>query len=180
MVGGPGPGSSGSGELELRRSSRARRAPVMLDVSPAPPKKRRRIEKNVILSAEKSVKDEDSDTPGSWRSRLRSRGRNAGSVVKGKRKLFEETGGGRSEENMMSTESNDKNGGLEGGRPRIVKSNRPGRIRATNSLEHEKKENELPVIKDELVEEEVEVMRKDEDVSLQLDSELDSGFKGKL
>lgn len=175
---GPGPGSSGSGELELRRSSRARRAPVMLDVSPAPPKKRRRIEKNVILSAEKSVKEEDFDTPGSWRSRLRSRGRNAGSVVKGKRKLFEETGGGRSEENMVSTESNDKNGGLEGGRPRIVKSNRPGRIRATNSLEHEKKENELPVIKDELVEEEVEVMRKDEDVSLQLDSELDGGVQG--
>ncbi|XP_048130088.1 uncharacterized protein LOC115755050 isoform X3 [Rhodamnia argentea] len=73
---------------ELRRSSRARRAPVLLDASPPPRKKRRKLGKNGRLSGEKNVRalsprvkeddsenGEDEETPGTWRSRLRSRRR---------------------------------------------------------------------------------------------------------
>lgn len=73
---------------ELRRSSRARRAPVLLDASPPPRKKRRKLGKNGRLSVEKNVgafsprvkeeeseNGEDEETPGTWRSRLRSRRR---------------------------------------------------------------------------------------------------------
>ncbi|XP_030460878.1 uncharacterized protein LOC115681173 isoform X2 [Syzygium oleosum] len=73
---------------ELRRSSRARRAPVLLDASPPPPKKRRKLSKSGRLSGEKKARalsrwvkedesenSEDEETPGTWRSRLRSRRR---------------------------------------------------------------------------------------------------------
>ncbi|KAK9907858.1 hypothetical protein M0R45_000045 [Rubus argutus] len=162
---GPGPGS---GEPELRRSSRARRPPVMLDLSPGPPKKRRRVDKNAKLSDEVDVKEEgDFETPAGWKSRLRSSSRKSG-FVKGKRKLFEEVSEG--------TDLNDKNEGLEGGRPKVVKSKRPGRVRATHGSEQE--ENELPVVKDEVVGEEKEAMRQDgDDVVLQLDTEMDGGIE---
>ncbi|KAM1646291.1 hypothetical protein ACFXTN_007339 [Malus domestica] len=171
---GPGPGRSGSGEVELRRSGRARRAPILLDVSPSPPKKRRKVDKNVVVGAGMSVKEEDLETPGSWRSRLRSRGRNVGFGVKGKRKLYEEVSECRREEKMVGTRSNDKNGEFESGRHRVVKSKGPGRIRATNSSDHELRE-ELPANKDEPVEEEAEVINKNEDVAMQLDSGMDGG-----
>ncbi|KAL0406772.1 UNVERIFIED_CONTAM: hypothetical protein Slati_3991100 [Sesamum latifolium] len=45
--------NNGGNELELRRSSRTRRAPVLLDSSPMPPKKRRKIDKSVACSVEK-------------------------------------------------------------------------------------------------------------------------------
>lgn len=170
----PGPGRSGSGEVELRRSGRARRAPILLDVSPSPPKKRRKVDKNVVVGAGMSVKEEDLETPGSWRSRLRSRSRNVGFGVKGKRKLYEEVSECRREEKMVGTRSNDNIGEFECGRHRVVKSKGPGRIRATNSSDHEQRE-ELPANKDELLEEEAEVIIKNEDVAMQLDSEMDGG-----
>ncbi|KAF8024120.1 hypothetical protein BT93_F1350 [Corymbia citriodora subsp. variegata] len=80
--------AAGGAGSELRRSSRARRAPVLLDASPPPPKKRRKLGKKGRLNREKNaralsrqVKEDESDnwedeeTPGTWRSRLRSRRR---------------------------------------------------------------------------------------------------------
>lgn len=80
--------ASGGAGSELRRSSRARRAPVLLDASPPPPKKRRKLGKKGRLRGEKNaralsrpVKEDESEnweeeeTPGTWRSRLRSRRR---------------------------------------------------------------------------------------------------------
>ncbi|KAJ8755086.1 hypothetical protein K2173_016742 [Erythroxylum novogranatense] len=96
-------GRSGSqtaeiGDFEPRRSSRVRRAPVVLDVSPPPVKRRRKFSKNSPFSVKQSqrisvarveeeVKTERigvSDVSESWRHRLRSRDRNAASEEKGK------------------------------------------------------------------------------------------------
>ncbi|KAM5586143.1 hypothetical protein ABKV19_005176 [Rosa sericea] len=172
---GPGPGS---GESELRRSSRARRAPVVLDLSPGPPKKRRRVGKNGRLSGGKNVKEEDEveeeeeeEMEGGWKSRLRSRRGHSG-FVKGKRKLFEDVSGGK----VVGSELDDENEeGLEGGRPKVVKSKRPGRVRATHGSEHE--ENELLEVKEEVVGEEEEVMREDRDNLMQMDCEEDGGIE---
>ncbi|XP_015899189.2 uncharacterized protein LOC107432546 [Ziziphus jujuba] len=170
---GAGPAST---DLELRRSSRVRRPPVLLDVSPSPPRKRRRIEKKkVTLSADRNVKSssavsrnvEDPGTTGSWRSRLRSRGRNVGFEVKEerdckneetvfpneKRKSVEEIGGGRKEEKALRRELVDVKSELEVGKSMVVKSKRPGRIKATNDSKSEEKDNELHVNNDEIMRE---------------------------
>ncbi|KAJ9153551.1 hypothetical protein P3X46_026978 [Hevea brasiliensis] len=142
--------STQDANLELRRSSRVRRAPVVLDVSPPPVKKRRKIGKNVNLSVNRnggsvslgSVKREDSerledlDTPGSWRSRLRSRGRNVATrergETSGRRKLFDE---------IETTESElaGNKGYLDGEKMMVVRSKRPGRVKAVNGLGNEMK-----------------------------------------
>ncbi|PON39006.1 Spastin [Parasponia andersonii] len=177
-------------DLEIRRSSRVRRAPVLLDVSPSPPKKRHRInKKDVVSSVGKSVKSspqvssnlEDLDTPGSWKSRLRSKGRNVSFVVKeegdsprGKRRLFQETEGGRTEDKVLGKKLGDEKGQSEVGKYTVVKSKRPGRIKATNSPKIEGRVNELCAIKDDVMQEESEVIgNKEKDVALQLDNDLD-------
>ncbi|XP_050369450.1 uncharacterized protein LOC126787623 [Argentina anserina] len=134
---GPGPGS---GESELRRSSRARRAPVILDLSPAPPKKRRRVGRNV-------KEEEEEEEEGGWKSRLRAR-RGREGFRKGKRKLFEEVSGGKGVGSEVDGENEE---GEEGGRPKVVKSKRPGRVRATHGSEQE--ENEVVGVQEEVVEE---------------------------
>nr|XP_011462057.1 PREDICTED: uncharacterized protein LOC105350813 [Fragaria vesca subsp. vesca] len=158
---GPGPGS---GESELRRSSRARRAPVVLDLSPGPPKKRRR-------RVGKDVKEEEEEEmEGGWKARLRSR-RGKSGFRKGKRKLFEVGGGSSGGKGVGLDDENEE--GLEGGRPKVVKSKRPGRVRATHGSEHE--ENELDEVKEEVVGEEEEVVGEDGDGLMQLDCEEDGG-----
>lgn len=91
--GNEGDGVDGSESVDLgpRRSSRVRRAPVILDVSPPPPKKRRKIGKNGRFGQGKSrlgsVKEEKEEmrevqTLGSWSSRLRTRRRNVSVKVR--------------------------------------------------------------------------------------------------
>lgn len=189
---GAGPASD---DLELRRSSRVRRPPVFLDVSPSPPKKRRRIEKNVILSADRNVKSssvvstnvEDPGTTGSWRSRLRSRGRNVGFEVEeerdctnekrvfpnGKRKSFRKIDGGRKEEKTVRRELIDVKSELEFRKSMVVKSKGPGRIKETNDSKSEEKDNELHVNNDEIIREESDVVgnKCKEDNGLQVDND---------
>ncbi|KAI4333629.1 hypothetical protein L6164_018410 [Bauhinia variegata] len=152
---GVGDGALG-GDTELRRSTRVRRPPVLLDASPPPAKKRRKLEKNVVLSGMKDVKiservNQDSDcveTTGTWRKRLRSRGKNVGLKVKeevespnGKRRLFEDVDSSREEENVEVIDVDEKEE-LKGGMLKIVKSKRPGRIKATKHAEgHKDKES---------------------------------------
>ncbi|CAN1335261.1 ATPase histone chaperone YTA7 [Linum perenne] len=102
---------SPSANSDLRRSSRVRRPPVVLDVSPPPVKKRNKLGKHVKSSAKTSdlsrakKKDEEEvvdknldglESPESWKTRLRDRKRNArngkwGEIGGGKRKLFSDT-----------------------------------------------------------------------------------------
>ncbi|KAL5564308.1 hypothetical protein UlMin_027472 [Ulmus minor] len=178
-------------DLEIRRSSRVRRAPVVLDLSPPPPKKRRKSDKNVVLSGGKSVKGspqvsadlEDSEVPGSWKSRLRTRRRNV--VFWGKReldspsrkrKLFEELSGNESEEHVMGSELGNEKGESATGKSTVFKSTRPRRIKATNGSNNEEKLNELFDIKNEVAEVEQEVVEDEgEEVALQLDCGIGDG-----
>ncbi|XP_054815169.1 uncharacterized protein LOC129315481 [Prosopis cineraria] len=166
---GDGAGTSGP-DAELRRSSRVRRAPAVLDASPPPPKKRRTLGKNVML---RSVSDVNSpvhvnqssgevECPGTWSSRLRSRVKNVGFRVKreresssGKRKLFKDMDESRDNEKPEVPEINKKEE-LEGGIPKVVKSKRPGRIKATKHAE-EHKQNESHGNLDERKSQEVEL-----------------------
>ncbi|KAK4420388.1 Tat-binding7 [Sesamum alatum] len=152
--------NNGGNELELRRSSRTRRAPVLLDSSPMPPKKRRKIDKGVASSIEKVRRTDgvqceipcsssrDLDGQSGWVSRLRSRAKSAifsrrrkgESSLKGKRKLFEDSDGSGDE---MEPESCDKKEGLVGEKSTVVKSKRPGRIKASNGLANENQEIDL-------------------------------------
>ncbi|XP_030480637.2 uncharacterized protein LOC115697685 [Cannabis sativa] len=163
-----------SADLEIRRSSRVRRAPVLLDLSPSPPKKRRKIiKKDVVSSVGESVRknsplrnsnSEDLDTPGSWKSRLRSRGRNVSfrgkeedDSPKGKRKLFHEVEVGRSYEKASGKKGVRK--GESEGNYTVVKSKRSGRIKATNGLKKtEERVKELRIIEDDCAREELKVI----------------------
>lgn len=138
-------------ELEVRRSSRARRAPVLLDSSPQPQKKRQKV--NGAWGSRFGLKYESTcSSPrnldgqnGAWGSRLRFKGkwtsfsaRSRGeSSLRGKRKLFDDFDGFRED---MEIRCNDKNVELVDEKSTIVRSKRPGRIKASNVLanvEHE-------------------------------------------
>ncbi|GAV64017.1 AAA domain-containing protein/zf-HC5HC2H domain-containing protein [Cephalotus follicularis] len=159
---GPNGADGGAGsKSDLRRSSRMRHAPVLLDVSPSPVKKRRRIDRNVGWSGDKigksstprgkvndSEKISDVETSGSWRLRLRSRGRNAGGVREkgssssGKRRFFEEDkvdGGGLGE----------RKEDLDGGKLMVVKSKRTGWVKALNDAGKGEREVEFHEVKEE-------------------------------
>ncbi|KAF5728288.1 hypothetical protein HS088_TW21G00433 [Tripterygium wilfordii] len=121
-------GSAGAG-TELRRSLRVRRMPTVLDASPSPAKKRQKIGKNdggnVILENVKKEDRElgDSETPGGWGMRLRSRGKNVRTGVSSERtKNFEEI-----------SEINEKKGELEVAIPTMVRSKRPRKIIAVST-----------------------------------------------
>ncbi|PSR95700.1 Tat-binding like [Actinidia chinensis var. chinensis] len=148
-----GGGGSELNESELRRSTRVRKAPVVLDASPRPAKKRRRFEKRsgddsggrgkrkdgVKVESPCSTSRDVEEEPGSWRSRLRSRARNAtlgvrekkGTSPRGKRKLFEDLDE-INQEVMEKAGDFDREEELEGGLSTVVKSKRPGRIKASN------------------------------------------------
>ncbi|PIN03574.1 AAA+-type ATPase [Handroanthus impetiginosus] len=149
--------SNGGHELELRRSNRARRAPELLDSSPAPPKKRRKVDKSVTSSVEKVRKEdvaqcsssrEFDGQDGDWLSRLRSRARSAvfsgrergKSSLRGKRKLFEDVDGFKDD---VEPEHYDKKEELVGEKSTVVRSKRPGRIKASNVLANENQQIDL-------------------------------------
>ncbi|KAJ6417405.1 hypothetical protein OIU84_003176 [Salix udensis] len=145
-------------DLELRRSSRVRRAPELLDVSPPPVKKRKKMKKKVDLGVIKSYRNGNSsyrsgnssskrvmeeekdsegeedvdDTPGSWRSRLRTRrnARRGGSSGESRRrKLFDDMEVGESE-------LGEGEGGFDCGKF-VVGSKRVGRVKVLSGLESE-------------------------------------------
>ncbi|CAJ1957215.1 unnamed protein product [Sphenostylis stenocarpa] len=119
----------------VRRSSRVRRAPVLLDASPAPPKKRRRVGKGGIGRGGESPKSsgrENRGSVGAWSSRLRSRAGNVGFRVKEER---ESPGGKRKFFDVVVGKRVDAKEELEGLMPKVVKSKRPGRIKATKHEE---------------------------------------------
>ncbi|XP_022717177.1 uncharacterized protein LOC111275863 [Durio zibethinus] len=175
---GDGVDGSGSVDVELRRSLRVRKAPVILDVSPPPPKKRRKIGKNGrfcrgrrSLGSVKEEKEEEEEeetrevlTLGSWRSRLRTRGRDVSLEVKmeervlssRRRKLFEDTGGNEEEdedvdadevededededENEEKEKETEEEGEMDGGEMKAAKSKRPRSIKAASGRESEEK-----------------------------------------
>lgn len=164
-----GGGAMGA-DTELRRSSRVRRAPVVLDASPPPPKKRRMLGKDIMLRDMRDVESPGSvnqspggvESLGTWSSRLRSRVKNVGFKVngerespRGKRKLFEDMDENKDDGKVEVLEINKKEE-LEGGMPKIVKSKRPGRIKATKHAEGHK-HNESHGNKDESKSQEVEL-----------------------
>ncbi|XP_007021595.2 PREDICTED: uncharacterized protein LOC18594081 [Theobroma cacao] len=190
---------SGSVDLELRRSSRVRRAPVILDVSPPPPKKRRKIGKSGRFGRGRKrlgrVKEEEEEeeedgvetgevqTLGSWRSRLRTRGRNVNVNTKveervlpnRRRKLFEDIVGNEEEEEEVEEEEEEEEDESDGGEMMLVKSKRPGRVNPANGSDSEEVveicgiREETEVEKEEIKEDEVE-----EDVPV-LESEKSHG-----
>ncbi|XP_031283592.1 uncharacterized protein LOC116142304 isoform X1 [Pistacia vera] len=161
-------------DLELRRSSRVRRAPVLLDVSPQPVKKRRRVDRNVNSGVNKKLnsslrkgKEEESDkmvSPGVWgsRLRLRSRGRNVGFEVRteesgelsGRGELF----GGMAEEVVESGVSMQKE--VEDGDLVVVNKTR-GSLEEEDSL---RDEVEISEKEEEISEKEEEISEKEEEM----------------
>ncbi|XP_058211104.1 uncharacterized protein LOC131323363 [Rhododendron vialii] len=141
-------------DLELRRSSRVRKAPEVLDASPPPVKKRRRFDKRSGSDSVGRGKGKDwvkseptcstsrdvEEEPGRWGSRLRSRGKKVTFQVRekghpslrGKRKLFEDLDGFNEEVEVEDREFGDEEEELEGGMSTVVRSKRPGRIKASN------------------------------------------------
>lgn len=114
-------------ENEIRRSSRVRRAPAVLDASPTPAKKRRRVDKKnkvgsvdnkrvIRVKAESHSSRNVEEDSGGWRSRLRSRGMNVciderdsgGSPKKCRKKLFKNSKGVKKDEGFDTEET--KNG----------------------------------------------------------------------
>ncbi|XP_073121934.1 uncharacterized protein [Henckelia pumila] len=143
-------------ELELRRSGRARRAPVLLDSSPRPPKKRQKVNGRGSIdkvSGELGLKYEPPCSSsrnldgqnGAWGSRLRFKGKwtslsgssRGESSLRGKRKLFDDFDGFRED---VEIQRNDKKVELVDEKSTIVKSKRPGRIKASNVLANEELE----------------------------------------
>lgn len=152
--------NNGGKELELRRSNRARKAPVLLDSSPLPPKKRQKVDGSVASSVEKSRREErvqceppcstsrDLEQNDDWRLRLRHRGRNTRfsgrgrgkSSLKGKRKLFDDGDGFRDD---VEPQCYNRNEGSVNEKSTVVKSKRPGRVKASNVLANENQESSL-------------------------------------
>ncbi|KAI3708359.1 hypothetical protein L2E82_37527 [Cichorium intybus] len=126
---------------EVRRSSRVRRAPSVLDASPCPPKKRKISNRNVDGSSRRGgdrdrvgLEEEES---GEWKSRLRARGRkvtfmNGESSPRSKKKLFSHSDSVKEESDLVDSHLDDKKGGLVGETLMVVQPKRPGRIKASN------------------------------------------------
>lgn len=180
-------------DSEVRRSLRVRRVPVMLDASPPPSKKRRKIDtdgESLSRSSENkkngvnicSPKREDlgnSQELRGWKTRLRSRGKEKGDFPPGKRKLFEDSDGLK--EITKGSQLDGMEEQLEGGKSTVVKSKRPGRIKASNMYRKEEKNIESHKIKEDdngSNEVEVEVNTDDDDV-LHLAGGMGCGNEGK-
>ncbi|XP_071730126.1 uncharacterized protein [Rutidosis leptorrhynchoides] len=139
---------------DIRRSSRVRRAPLVLDASPPPPKKRRKVierggdgllrkgdNRDGLLSKTESpglstfgLEEEDS---GEWKSRLRNRGRKVSFVTgdsspRSKKKLFRHSDGVKEHSKQADSRLDEKKGGSVGETLMVVQSKRPGRIKASN------------------------------------------------
>lgn len=132
-------------ETELRRSTRVRRAPVVLDASPLPAKKRRRVEyRSESGSVGKGKRREGVNTKsgnmegvsGVWGDRLRARAKKGkrqkrGSFPRRKTRFFKVEDGDSSDDAE-----------LESSIPTVVKSKRPRRIKASNVLKNINQERE--------------------------------------
>lgn len=180
-------------EHELRRSNRARRAPVLLDSSPLPPKKRRKVDIGMPSSVEKvkrvdrtqcespcsSSRDLDGESDG-WKSRLRARRKSGGfsarvrgeSSRKGKRKLFQDLDGLEVDKEPLCYERKEN---LVGEKSTVVKSKRPGRIKASNGLANDNQEVDLVcVLEDGKQKEKYEILEVvGEEEGLPLENKLD-------
>ncbi|CAN4102928.1 unnamed protein product [Withania somnifera] len=145
-------------EIEVRRSCRVRKAPVVLDASPPPPRKRQKIERwrswgssfgrvekgrGVVKVEEPSCSTSKGLEEGSsgWGLRLRARSKRMCNTVRdnvklypvGKRKLFQDFDGLKKEMDL-EVEELDKREDGECEKSTIVKSKRPGRIKASNVM----------------------------------------------
>ncbi|GAB2284473.1 hypothetical protein Dimus_018925 [Dionaea muscipula] len=156
-------------ESELRRSSRVRRAPVVLDASPPPPRKRRKIDQNgkgISRGFGERVKGEPVS---SLRSRLRSRVKNADSGMekrkvdspRAKRSLFEDLYEVKDEVQSVGGRLRDRSKEQGGEKLRAVKSARSPRIRASCDLGAEVHENSVNTVA-------VFASQSDDEVSLSL------------
>lgn len=154
--------NNGGNGLELRRSIRARRAPVFLDSSPTPPRKRQRVDKGSRLNSTERVNREEEERCESlrstsrnlegenngWQLRLRSRDKSANrggrerqeTAPRGKRKLFDDFD--ESKEGAMPLLDGKKED-IVGGKSTVVKLTRPGKIIASNVLANENLEIDL-------------------------------------
>ncbi|XP_059283460.1 uncharacterized protein LOC132037042 [Lycium ferocissimum] len=142
-------------EVEVRRSSRVRKAVVVLDASPLPPKKRQKIDRKVERGEVVKVESRCSTSKGleeegtsGWGSRLRTRSKRTSNRVRnnsvksssfpvGKRKLFQDVDRPKEEEPEL-----DKQEDRECEKSTIVKSKRPGRVKASNVVVTERQETD--------------------------------------
>nr|GMC70222.1 ATPase family aaa domain-containing protein [Ipomoea batatas] len=144
--------NAGGDELELRRSTRVRKAPVLLDSSPPPPKRRKKVDKRGGVNGVKREEDDDQfempcstsrdllEDTGGWRTRLRSRSTNARkgeSSPACRRKLVENFSKFKSKSKMEAEPFDDSEERQVRGELTIVKSKRPGRVKASNAFETE-------------------------------------------
>lgn len=137
-------------EPGVRRSSRVRRAPVLLDVSPSPKRKRQKLGEDVVgksVEGDKNLEREiGGSSGGNWSLRSRSKGKNVGFEVKEekelphrKRKLFnEELKVDRIDE--LEVVEVDKKEELETVLSKMVKSKK--RVGTIETTKHEKRDNE--------------------------------------
>ncbi|CAA2977654.1 atpase family aaa domain-containing [Olea europaea subsp. europaea] len=154
--------NNGGNGHELRRSIRARRAPVLLDSSPTPPRKRQRVDKGSRVHSAERLKREDEERCESlpstsrtlegenndWQLRLRSRNKSANrggrerleTVPRGKRKLFDDFD--ESNDGAMP-QLDGKKEDMVGRKSTVVKLTRPGKIIASNFLANENLEIDL-------------------------------------
>ncbi|KAK4767843.1 hypothetical protein SAY87_002984 [Trapa incisa] len=151
---------------ELRRSTRSRRAPVILDSSPPPARKRRKLDNIGKASSARKEKFSpprgkanegdsfvDAETPDSWKFRLKPRGKkrvnsrfpNKVPSPPGKRKLFVDTKMEDTEDNLAERKITEEEKGeidlntaeLRVGNPSPVKKKRQGKIKAAAPSEDE-------------------------------------------
>ncbi|PNX77265.1 P-loop containing nucleoside triphosphate hydrolases superfamily protein [Trifolium pratense] len=148
-------------DLGVRRSSRVRRAPVLLDVSPSPKRKRQKLGKDVMPKSVESDKSLGREGGGNWSLRSRSRGKNVEFEVKEemelprrKRKL--------SDKDLEVVEVDTKDG-LE-----VVEGNREEELEVAEG----DREEELEVVEGDRVEE-LEVVENDRKEGLEVDKKED-------
>ncbi|XP_049374122.1 uncharacterized protein LOC125839189 [Solanum verrucosum] len=147
-------------EVELRRSSRVRKTPVVLDASPPPARKRQKIDRSGVRSGSRlekgdvvkvespcSTSNHLEEGTSSWGLRLRARSKRTTNRVRnsvdsspvGKRKIFQDVDELK-EETELEVGELDKEEDSECEKSTIVKSKRPGRIKASNVMVTEQQE----------------------------------------
>jgi len=147
-------------EVELRRSSRVRKAPVVLDASPPPARKRQKIDRSGVRSGSRlekgdvvkvespcSTSNHLEEGTSSWGLRLRARSKRTTNRVRnsvdsspvGKRKILQDVDELK-EETELEVGELDKEEDSECEKSTIVKSKRPGRIKASNVMVTEQQE----------------------------------------
>ncbi|XP_010465454.1 PREDICTED: uncharacterized protein LOC104745798 [Camelina sativa] len=169
----------GGADSELRRSSRVRKIPSILDASPAPPKKRQRSnnhgDRRRSSSIERVTKEEekgDLDTSDGWKSRLRSRRRNVGfqasrrqrGTVKERRKLVFRNSSYELSEKAVAREREEERGFPKGGK--LIKTTKtPVEVTEIESSEDEGKDSDTSNSEDD-------ESASESDESMQADSEV--------